>query len=145
MEESKGFTGWAVVEEWRPVVGFEGLYEVSDRGRVRRVGRAARNGKGRGGGAQIGLVLRLQEDRHGRRHVQLWRNGSYYNRLVHCLVASAFLGPCPQGKEVNHKRGVQAGDAAENLEYLTRSENILHAYATGLRAPGFAGRPQWAT
>jgi hypothetical protein len=143
--DEKPFDGWAILEEWRPLVGFEGLYEVSDHGRIRRVGRAARTGAGRGGGAVLGRVLKDHPLRGSRsenayRTVQLWRLGEPHNVLVHVAVAAAFLGPCPNGKEVNHQDGVKANNAAPNLEYMTRSENMLHAYATGLRQTDVCGR-----
>ena len=119
-------------EGWAPVIGFEGLYEVSRDGRVRRVGQAARTGRGRGGGARLGRVLRggFSGDY---RSVQLWREGKQHSRLVHVLVAEAFIGPCPDGEEVNHKDGAKTNCAVENLEYLTHSENMRHAYRVGLR------------
>jgi len=121
------FEGWAIVE------GFP-AYEVSDRGRVRRIGRAARNGAGHGGGARIGRVLKAHEVAPGSYLVvQLWRDGRPSTRLVHCLVAAAFIRPCPPGHEVNHKDGDKQQPAAWNLEYLTRPDNMRHAYRTGLR------------
>lgn len=119
-------------EEWRSVAGFEALYEVSSLGRVRRIGKAARNGKGRGGGARIGLVLKPQR-RKGYLAVQLWRDGQPKSLLLHVVVAVAFHGPVAQGKEVNHCDGVKTNCRASNLEYLTRPENMKHAYRTGLR------------
>lgn len=122
------------MEEWRTVGGFEGLYEVSNTGLVRRVGKASRNGNGRGGGARLGRILTAQTSTHNDYlSVQLWSNGKPKIRLVHILVASAFLGPCPDGLEVNHADGNKLNSAASNLEYMTHSENNKHAYRTGLR------------
>jgi hypothetical protein len=120
------------METWRPAAGFEGIYDVSNHGRVRRVGRAARNGNGRGGGARIGHVLKLRTTPGGYLRAQLWRDGKPCPRLVHTLVATTFIGPCPAGLDVNHIDGVKTNNQPSNLEYVTRSDNNLHAWRTGL-------------
>lgn len=56
--------------------------------------------------------------------------------LVHRLVASAFLGPCPKNKEVNHKDGNKLNNKLENLEYASHSDNMKHAIRSGLYKPG---------
>ena len=120
-------------EEWRPVVGYEDVYEVSNHGRIRRVGKAARHGKGRGGGARIGLIRKYQIIHGGYQVVQLWKEGNYKSWLVHRIVAFTFLGLPPNGHEVNHRDGNKQNNRLDNLEYVTRSENSKHAYRTGLR------------
>lgn len=120
-------------EQWRPVVGYESTYEVSNLGNVRRSGPAARNGNGRGGGARLGLHLKQHSVPGGYQVVQLWQDGRPKMRLVHRLVAEAFLGPVPEGREVNHKDGNKRNNGNANLEYVTHSENNKHAYRTGLR------------
>jgi hypothetical protein len=61
------------------------------------------------------------------RQVKLFvdRVGAYFR--IHCLVMDAFVGACPTGLEVNHKNGVPTDNRLDNLEYMTRSENRLHA------------------
>lgn len=135
-EQAQPLETWAIVEEWRAVPRFEGLYEVSDAGRVRRIGRAARNGNGRGGGARVGHILKLSENASGYVVAQLWRDGKPCSRLVHRLVAAAFVGPRPADHDVNHRDGTKTNNRPANLEYLTRSENNQHAYDTGLHPKG---------
>lgn len=112
-------------ERWRPVVGWEGWYEVSDRGRVRRT-------RGGGHGAVVGRVLKQNDNGHGYLSVQLSRDGQTRRRYVHALVAEAFLGPCPPDHEVNHKKGKKSDNRASQLEWGTRLHNVRHAMRTGL-------------
>lgn len=107
-------------EEWRPVVGYEGLYDVSNAGRVRRVG---------------GGYLRPMAMPRGYLQVALSSGGVERRHLVHRLVASAWLGPPPPGTAVNHIDGDKANNRADNLEWATARQNTAHAIETGLYAP----------
>ena len=122
------FDEWAVLEEWKPAFGFEGVYEVSDAGRVRRVAG--------GRGITIGRFLKPQRRSDGYLHVQLWKNNQPQTLLLHRLVATSFIGPVPDGREVNHIDGNKANNRLSNLEYATRTENNLHAYRNGLMHRG---------
>jgi excisionase family DNA binding protein len=112
---------------WRPIIGFEGFYEVSNHGEVRRIAR--------GSGTYPGRLKKAQSNEDGYLFVCLYYGG--HNRcralLVHRAVAAAFLGPCPDGHEVNHRDGVKTNNRPANLEYATSSENGRHAYRTGLQ------------
>lgn len=131
------FEEWAILDEvWKPIIGYEQYYSVSNRGRVMRTGKAARHGLGRGGGARLNRILKSHIDpKDGYVHIQLWVEGKPINKLVHCLVAEAFLGPVPDGFEVNHKHGIKTDNRDSEIEYLTHSENNLHSYRTGLKKP----------
>ena len=109
-------------EVWLPVVGYEGLYEVSDWGRVKSLDRFVRS---RHGGQQLrrGMVLALTYHRHGYPKVGLWKNGVQKVPCVHCLVAAAFLGPCPPGMEVLHGKSGSKDCRLGNLRYGTHKEN----------------------
>jgi len=118
--------------EWRPVVDFEGIYEVSSTGLVRRIAPGSRT--------RPGLVLRGYIC-NGYPMVKLFdgttsggkpRQGKH----IHRLIAAAFIGPCPEKGEVNHKDGVKTHNDLENLEYTTRSGNAKHAAANGLLRRG---------
>lgn len=63
--------------------------------------------------------------------VTLNKNGIQHHIAMHRLIAHYFLGPCPTGKEVNHKDGNKRNFSRKNLEYLTRDENVHHAFAIG--------------
>ena len=109
-------------EIWKEVL--KGYYEVSNLGRVRR----ARPGWG----TYVGRLLKLTPRKDGYISVSLPGRKTYG---VHQLVAEAFIGPCPRGKEVNHKDTNKQNNDPSNLEYLTRSKNMKHAYRLGLCAP----------
>ena len=65
--------------------------------------------------------------------VSLYKNGKRYQKYNHHLVLNTYVGPCPLGKETNHKDGNKHNLDIENLEWITRSENYKHAIATGLK------------
>jgi hypothetical protein len=113
-------------EEWRPVVGYEGWYEVSNLGMVRRV----KSGKS----VQIGRPLRQYRDHNGYLVLALTQNGSGAHFKVHRLVAKAFLPPSRGRNWVNHRDGDKTNNRVHNLEWTTRAENMRHAVATGLFA-----------
>jgi hypothetical protein len=110
---------------WREVAG--GFYEVSDTGLVRRKKPSSRPGMSR-----PGRLCKRHPDNDGYWVVYFSCDGVFTKHFVHKLVAEAFLGPCPPGKEVNHKDTNKANPHWKNLEYLTKSQNALHAVAHGL-------------
>ena len=108
-------------EIWKPVVGYEGPYEVSDRGKVRSLDRTViyKTGQTR---HFKGQPLKLKPH-HGYWRVELNRNGKCACFRVHRLVLAAFVGPLPEGKEVCHNNGNPGDNRLENLRYGTKSEN----------------------
>jgi hypothetical protein len=116
-------------ECWRPVVGWEQFYAVSSLGRVKRTAR--------GRGARAGLILRpIFNPRTGYYTVCLYAGAGYYRRVIHKLVAEAFLGPRPAGLDINHISGDKTDNRASNLEYCTHTENMAHAVRLGLMHSG---------
>lgn len=109
---------------WLSVIGYEGRYEVSTVGGVRAIN-YKRSGQRR--------ELRPSKDSHGYWMVTLYGNGPRKSAGVHQLVAAAFLGPKPDGFDVNHIDGKPTNNDASNLEYVTRSENMKHAFRLGLK------------
>jgi len=120
----------STTENWRDVAGYEGVYRVSDLGRVRSLDRMVDGPivqrKSNGKVISLSFVHRYQK-------VGLQQNGLRKQFLVHRLVAAAFIGPCPDGKQVNHLDGDKLNNQPSNLEYVTPSQNTLHAYETGLK------------
>lgn len=120
----------SVTEVWRKVPGFD-FYEVSDHGRVRSVDRtviATRHGK-QHEVHRRGKMLRPMLS-HGYQVVKLGHPDN--SRGIHRIVAWAFIGPQIDGKVVNHIDGNKLNNTPANLEYITNSENVDHAYRTGL-------------
>ena len=114
------------MESWLPVDGWP--YEVSDKGRVRRTLRAP--------GTRPGLVLRPHATNRGYLRVQLRSENKPKHVAVHRLVAGAFVPSRRGAPYVNHIDGDRTNNCAENLEWVTQSENQIHAYATGLQGLG---------
>lgn len=105
-------------EEWRPVPGFEGQYEVSSLGRVRSWTR----------------VLRLSVATGGYLNVSLGRAGGTHS--VHVLVAAAFLGPKLPGQIVRHLDGTRQNNRVGNLAYGSYRDNSADSLAHGTRPVG---------
>lgn len=109
--------------QWKEIEGYEGFYEVSDQGQVRRVGKAT--------GAMAGRVLKSHFGGSGYLQLNLSKESVIRKAMVHRLVAKAFL---PERSEtVNHINGDKSDNRAENLEWATQSENNQHAWDSGLQ------------
>ena len=114
-------------ERWTDIDGYEGYYEVSNLGRVRsvpRVGKRHMNGKVFERRAK-GKLLKLDCSRKYMR-VFLAKDGSTTTHYVHRLVAKAYCENPDNKKEVNHIDSNRANNAADNLEWVTRAENVAH-------------------
>lgn len=118
------------LERWRPVVGYEGLYEVSDQGRVRSLDRVAFL-QGRHKRPSRGRVLKPGSNRRGYVHVGLHKDGKRTTYTVHALVAQAFIGPRPEGMHVCHGPGGKADNSLANLRYGTPKENQADRHRDG--------------
>ena len=102
-----------VPPEWRPIYGYEGLYEISNHGGVRAIRRQGTDGRD----------LKLRLSRRGYFCISLCKNGNYKTHMVHRLVASAFIrNPCGYPC-VNHKDENKVNNNADNLEWCTVQYN----------------------
>jgi hypothetical protein len=122
-----------ICEEWRSVPEFIG-YEVSSFGRVRSTNRLS--GKRRG--LIKGKELVQTPNRGGYPEVRLFKDSKSTAKVVHRLVANAFIPNDYSKSQVNHKDGNKLNNKASNLEWMNNSENQKHAYKLGLQ-PSKAG------
>jgi hypothetical protein len=111
-------------EIWKDIVGFEGLYQVSNLGNVKR----------------FFYKMALKEnligksiDRYGYVKRILSKKGKGYNFTEHRLVALAFIDNPENKATINHKNGIKTDNRVENLEWCTNQENMRHAIETGLK------------
>ena len=122
-------------EIWKPVVGHEGAYEVSDLGRVRSVDRVAQV-LNRWGSFSMrsyqGKMLRATDNGVGYLCVHLCGSTGRESKLVHRLVAEAFVEPLHGKAFVNHRDGGKLNNQSFNLEWCTRAENMQHAQDNNL-------------
>ena len=120
------------MEEWKNVEGYEDIYEVSDFGRVRTACGKTTESSLHGTRLWKQRVLKQKTDKNGYKRVSLWKDKSDSTFLVHRLVAIAFLEK-PEGKDcINHIDGNPSNNYLENLEWCDHTENLIHAFETGL-------------
>lgn len=118
-----------VQEIWKAIPGYVGAYDVSSLGRVKSRKTTRNTFDGRVLRAAAGKSCRYPA-------VTLSLNGTTRRFTVHSLVALAFLGACPKGKEINHIDGNKANPALDNLEHITHKANAVHAAGLGLYPAG---------
>lgn len=108
-----------MTEIWKPIAGYEGLYEVSNLGNIKSLRR--------------NKIMKQGVHSFGYRYVILSKNNESKNLLVHRLVAEAFISKIEGKTDVNHIDGNKYNNSVDNLEWVSKSENMYHAYRTGIR------------
>lgn len=116
-------------EIWKPVKDFEGLYEVSNKGRVKaltkKVGNHLRKNEE--------WELSIRKDSDGYSIITMFKDQKRADRKVHRLVAIAFLINPENKPQVNHKDGNKDNNCVSNLEWNTAKENVIHSYSNNLK------------
>ena len=112
-----------MTEQWRPVVGYEGIYEVSSHGQVRSVDRVVARTDGQSRRLR-GKTLKQAVNRKGYMRVDFCRDSVRKPYEVHTIVAAAFLGTRPEGMQVMHLNDDPRDNRAANLAYGTQVDNM---------------------
>lgn len=111
------------IEIWRNIIGYEGTYLISNFGNIKSLPRKNTKGK----------VLNPSKNNRGYLRVTLSVEGKTRYDSVHRLVAETFIPNPKKLPEVNHLDGNKLNNNVENLEWVTKGQNQIHAYKTGLR------------
>ena len=108
---------------WRDIVGFEGIYKISNFGDIKSLPRKRVKGK----------ILNPAKNNRGYLRVGLCKDGRVRYESVHRLVAETFISTPQNLPAVNHIDGNKLNNNVENLEWVTKGQNQIHAYRIGLR------------
>ena len=109
------------MEVWKSIKGYEGLYEISNLGRVK----STRKNKE--------VFLKFRDNGKGYNVSALYNKGVRANIKVHRLVAIHFIENVFNKPQVNHINGVKSDNRVHNLEWCTNKENVIHSYSLGLQ------------
>jgi len=121
-----------MVEQWKPIKDYEGLYEVSDLGRVRSLDRTVK--RGNQNVSVKSRILKPHSNSRGVKTLQLHKEGKQKTFKVHVLVATAFIGERPEGYHICHENGIASDNRLLNLRYDTINENKIDIYRYGRKA-----------
>lgn len=126
-----------MLEIWKDIPNWVGLYQASNLGSIRSVRRTTVRPHARTGTLYAqpygGVVLSPKTGRGGYLYVNLWKENKGHMRAVHRLVCSAFNGEADNNLVCNHKDHNRANNQITNLEFITQSENLIHAWKSRRR------------
>lgn len=107
------------MEEWRDIIGYEGIYQVSNLGRVRRLKLYYKI---------VNSICNLTREYDGYLRINLTKDKKHKKYPVHRLVAKAFIPNSENKPIINHLNGIRDDNRVANLEWVTHSENHRHAF-----------------
>ena len=118
-------------EVWKDVVGYEGLYQVSNFGNVKSLGNEF---------SRKERLLKLSPQSKGYLTIVLQKNATRKMVLVHRLVAEHFIDNTESKAQINHINGIKTDNRVENLEWVSHRENLNHAIKNNLTLKGEENR-----
>lgn len=129
-------------EIWKDVAGYEGLYKVSNQGRVSTLGRSIIQTRGNALKSYPAKIMKATIEPSGYYAITLYRQGAHKRVKVHTLVGKSFIDNHDSLPVINHINGVKTDNRAENLEWCTIAHNNRHSIKMGLTKPhDFKPRP----
>ncbi len=123
------------MEIWKDIKGYEGLYQISNLGRVKSLAREKKNGVNSKQNIPE-IILNIYDNGKGYKRTNLCKNNIIKSNYIHRLVAEAFILNSKNEREVNHKDGNKANNNVTNLEWCNRKENVLHSCINNLVPKG---------
>lgn len=147
LHEIAGYLPYGVAKEdlktevWEEIPNYNGIYFVSNLGRVKSIDRNVFNKGNNSNCFRKGKVLRPNKDSGGYLYVGLYSvDGNKTSSIkIHRLVAHAFCDGYSEGLEVNHKDGIRHNNTVNNLEWVTKSQNMRDVYKRGFNTNGEKG------
>ena len=123
-----------IKEEWKDIKNYEGLYQVSNLGKIKSVNKLVKN-KGNFKKKIKERILKPSKVYNGYLRLTLSKNGIHKNYRVHRLVAEAFIPNLNNYEDINHIDGNKQNNCIDNLEWCSRKQNIIHSWKNGLSKP----------
>lgn len=121
-----------MTEYWVDVIGYEGLYEVSNLGNIRSLDRLVKHSSGNGKVLRKGRMLKTKNKQNNSGYIiiHLYKDGKAKGFLLHRLVLSSFCSPIGDNNQVNHINTIKTDNRLINLEWCTPVQNMKHIYRT---------------
>ena len=121
--------------EWKPIKGYEGMYEISNNGKVRSLSRWDNKGK-----RVRGRMMKIYIGTHGYQIVDLCKNGKRKHYQLHRLMAETFIPNTDNKPCIDHINTIKTDNRIKNLRWVTRSENMLNELTRKHNSEGQKGK-----